>query len=82
MDWRGYWFEAQAAEPRKNTLTGVFSWLRIQVSNLSTDVNETNATRFNDLNNCREIILNDEEKARLVMYFNVLIEMDKNNTNK
>ena len=57
----------------------VFSWLSLQVTNDSSEVNATNETLQNDANNCHEITLNDEEKARLVRYFDVLIEMDRVN---
>ena len=46
------------------------------VSIESTELNATNETLLDDTNINHEIILNDEEKARMVNYFNVLIKMD------
>ena len=58
------------------------AWLPVPVSIDSTEINATNETLLDYPNISHEIILNDEEKARMVNYFNVLIEMDylqKNN---
>jgi hypothetical protein len=47
------------------------------VSIESTELNATNETLLNCPNISQGIILDDEEKARMVNYFNVLIEMDR-----
>lgn len=54
-----------------------FFWLRVPVSNNSQELNATNGTQESDPRHYADIILGGEEKARLVKYFDVLIEMER-----